>query len=71
MVPSSVRLRMRRSLSIVDLEGGPEHRATEPLQLRAVGLDVTQPGGVAVACHHRPQQLRGPGPAADPGVLAG
>ena len=49
----------------------PEHRAAEPLQFRAVGLDVAQPGGVAVARHHRAQQLRGPGPAADPGVLAG
>ena len=33
-------------------------------------VDVAQPGGVAVACHHRPEQLGGPGPALHPPELA-
>src|SRR6185436_19642094 len=60
----------------VDLEGGSEDGAAEPFDLGAERIDVAQSGVVAVAGHHRPQQLNGPGSAANSlvgrsGVFAG
>ncbi len=70
-MPSSVRLRIHRSLSMSTSKVGPNTGRPSRCSSVAVGLDVTQSGGVAVARHHRPQQLGGAGPAAHPGVLAG
>ncbi len=54
----------------VDFETGAENRTAESLQFGAERLDVTQPCGVAMADHHRSQQLDGAGPATNPGMLA-